>query len=284
MSQNPDAVLPDDVTPDDVMPDDVMPDDVMADDVMPDDCRAEAALVGDFLVELEALVHGAHGLSRDQAIVGGHLVRIVKIGRRMLRDLADGDGDQQFPLTRQYLDSFSSLVYLLSPAPDPHGLDDVRFDQYLKDSLVAELDLLRSTRDERPNDVERRLLAELDRALTTAQLTEAEVPGRRKIGWPSAEVRMRAVGDGAYLAYRSGSNAVHGTWIDLLRAQLTLAHDGTFAVRLEPERFRPEVLRRFVRLGVPVIRLSARFFDVRDDSLHATLRELEERAAEPSPN
>ena len=240
--------------------------------------RAEAALVGDFVRLVEAVLESAQGLTRDQAIVAGHLVRIVKIGRRMLRDLADGDGDQQFPLTRQYLDSYSSLVYLLSPP----ATDGTRFDQYLKDSLVAELDLLRTARQGERDDaapqwvepqVERQLLDELDRALSTAGITESEVPGRRKIGWPSAEVRMRAVGDGAYLAYRSGSNAVHGTWIDLLRAQLTLAEDGTFSARLTAEPFRPEVLRRFVRLGVPVIRLC-----LPDAQLDGALSALERHA------
>jgi len=161
------------------------------------------------------------------------------------------------------------------------GSGDARFDQYLKDSLVAELDLLRSARDQALNGIERQLLGELDRALITARLTEAEVPGRRKIGWPSAEVRMRAVGDGAYLAYRSGSNAVHGTWIDLLRAHLTLADDGSFAARLGTERFRPEVLRRFVRLGAPVIRLCTVYFDTHDSTRDAALHDLEARAAEP---
>jgi len=240
----------------------------------------EATLVADFVRLVEVVLETAHGLTRDRAIVAGHLVRIVKIGRRMLRDLADGDGDQQFPLTRQYLDSYSSLVYLLSPPPS----DQTRFDQYLKDSLVAELDLLRAAREVGMTDaaperigsqVEQQLLDELDRALTTAGITESEVPGRRKIGWPSAEVRMRAVGDGAYLAYRSGSNAVHGTWIDLLRAQLTLAGDGTFSARLAAERFRPDVLRRFVRLGVPVIRLC-----LPDARLDGALSALERRAGE----
>jgi len=226
----------------------------------------EAALVERFVDIVEALVAGGSGLSRDDAIVAGHLVRIVKIGRRMLRDLADDDGDQQFPLTRQYLDSYSSLVYLLDPVP----ADDNRFDQYLKDSLVAELDLLRSA--EPSTETERRLIAELDRALSTAGIAADEVPGRRKIGWPSAEVRMRAVGPGAYLAYRSGSNAVHGTWIDLLRAHLAVGEDGSFSSRLEPERFRPEVLRRFVRLGVPVIRLATS-----DAATHAALDDLAAR-------
>jgi len=256
-------------------------------EVPPDPLHDDAALVGDFVRQVETVLERARGLTRDQAIVAGHLVRIVKIGRRMLRDLAAGDGDQQFPLTRQYLDSYSSLVYLLSPVPldqrggGEGGSGDARFDQYLKDSLVAELDLLRSARDQALNGIERQLLGELDRALITAQLTEAEVPGRRKIGWPSAEVRMRAVGDGAYLAYRSGSNAVHGTWIDLLRAHLTLADDGSFAARLEPERFRPEVLRRFVRLGAPVIRLCTVYFDTHDSTRDAALHDLEASAAEP---
>lgn len=79
-------------------------------------------------------------MPRDQAICAGQLVRMYKIMRLVLRQIADDHGgDHQMALSREFLESASTVAYLLD-APSDSG----RFLSFLHDSLIQESQLLKT--------------------------------------------------------------------------------------------------------------------------------------------
>ncbi|NHP13949.1 hypothetical protein G8767_10360 [Rhodococcus sp. IC4_135] len=98
------------------------------------------------------------GVERNEAILSGHIVRIVKLSRPMIRCVLDEHGGmEQMHLMPQFPDSVSILNYLLD---DPG--DTSRFDSYVFDSLVAEVQTLVT--------IENQVKADGNRALDPVEL------------------------------------------------------------------------------------------------------------------
>lgn len=169
---------------------------------------------------------------RDQAIRCGLLMRITRLAVAMLRDTCVGDGEQQMSVSRQVLDSVSTLLYLLD---DQNG---DRHKSYVEDSLLAERELLRNIQQRQKDTgevlpIEERMRRSIEESAKAAGIDPLMVPSRKKIGWPSAEVRARELGSTAYSAYRMGSGALHGTWHTVYRHHLR-AVEGGFECTLDP--------------------------------------------------
>ncbi|MGW4633953.1 DUF5677 domain-containing protein [Nocardia sp. NPDC004415] len=183
------------------------------------------------------------GFDRDEAILVGHLVRMVKLMRSVIRGVADDHGgDQTMQLTRQFLDSASILKYLLADATDL-----TRRESYVLDSLIAEKEFLKNVRqqiDERGGDklnIEERIERSIHLTFDTAGVREDAIPSRKQIRWPNAENRIRLLGPTAYSAYRAGSGSIHGSWHDLERNHLEVI-DGKFQLDFNPAPDRPQPL------------------------------------------
>lgn len=59
------------------------------------------------------------GLSRNHAIVIGHYARMIKLMKTLIRQIADGHGgDQQIAVSREFMDSVSTVMYLLGDPGD----------------------------------------------------------------------------------------------------------------------------------------------------------------------
>ncbi|WP_427174313.1 DUF5677 domain-containing protein [Arthrobacter sp. 92] len=182
-------------------------------------------------------------LPRDQAICAGQLVRMYKITRLVLRQIIDDHGgDHQMALSREFLESASTVAYLLD-APSDSG----RFLSFLHDSLIQESQLLKTIEGlvkQRGGEVwpieERMRRSALD-TFRQAGVDPSEVPSRKNNGWPPAEARIKLLGPAAYTAYRAGSSAVHGTWSDVLRNHIESEGQG-FVPVFEATEFRPQVL------------------------------------------
>jgi hypothetical protein len=180
-------------------------------------------------------------LKRNEAILRGHVVRLAKLMRLAVRELASRETFQQLSLTREVLDTIATFVYL---AGDESGS---RFDQYVKDSLVAERMMLTDieanveARSGERLPIEVRMRRSIEATAKAADVQDIdELPARRKIGFPNNEARVKLLGTAAYVAYRAGSGEVHGTWTDLYRNHLTLREDGNFAPNLSPFEVRPQ--------------------------------------------
>ena len=193
------------------------------------------------------------GFTRNEAILVGHLVRMTKLMRAVIAGVADDHGgDQQAQLVRQFLDSASTLAYLLEDSSDTS-----RFDAYVFDSLIGEREFLKDVREQiaarggKKLNIDERIERSIQQAFQTAGVTESEIPARSRNGWPSAQDRLKLFGPTAYSAYRTGSGAIHGSWHDIERHHLQIV-DGKFRPYSEPAPERPQPLLVMALVGVSI--------------------------------
>lgn len=195
------------------------------------------------------------GHDRNQAILVGHLVRMVKLMRSTIRAIVDDHGgDQQMQITRQFLDSASALAYFLDDYEDTS-----RLDAYVNDSLIAEREFLADIqvqireRGGKKLPIEERIEHSIATTFATAGMQAQHLPSRAKNGWPNAQQRLKLLGPTAYAAYRMGSGSIHGSWHDLERNHLDLV-DGLFVPDHESARQRPQPLFAMALLAVTIVR------------------------------
>lgn len=198
-----------------------------------------------FAAVVASLRHGDEPLTRNRAIAMGNLIRIARLARSMVAQVADGHGgDQQLALSRQLLDSAATLAYLIEN--DEEHAD--RFDSYAFDGLIAEREFLKDVRaqiarrDGTRLPIEDRIENSIRDTLLAAGIDESDIPSRRSNGWPSAETRMKLLGPVAYSAYRTSSGAVHGSFTDLFLHYLEFDGSGGFEVREPAYPYVPQTL------------------------------------------
>lgn len=213
------------------------------------------------------------GLQRDHAIIIGHFARMAKLMKGLIRQLSDGHGgDQQIAVSREFMDSVSTVMYLLGDSGDGS-----RFTSYVMDSLIAEREFLKDVREQVaqrgdvPLPIEERINRSIAETLAAAGVREEDIPARRNNGWPNAQARIGLLGPTAYAAYRTGSGAVHGSFADIYKNHLDETSGG-FEIELRPQRFRPQPLLSMALLSlVTLTEYSHKFLGM------ALPRTLEER-------
>lgn len=218
-------------------------------------------------------------MPRDQAICAGQLVRMYKIMRLVLLQIADDHGgDHQMALSREFLESASTVAYLLD-APSDSG----RFLSFLHDSLIQESQLLKTIEGQitqRGGEVwpiEERMRRSALNTFRHAGVEPVEVPSRKNNGWPPAEARIKLLGPTAYTAYRAGSSAVHGTWSDVLRNHIQSEGQG-FIPAMEPTEYRPQILLMMGVLSTVILQGYAGVFTpIAAPSVVAALADLRDR-------
>lgn len=228
--------------------------------------RESFELLKDASIFLEAVASirtegQADGLPRDHAIVIGRYARMIKLMKTLIRQIADGHGgDQQIAVSREFMDSVSTVMY---PLGDPG--DGSRYTSYVMDSLIAEREFLKDVREQvaQRSDVmlpiEERINRSIAETLKAAGMREEDIPSRRNNGWPNAQVRLELHGPTAYAAYRTGSGAVHGSFADIYKHHLDEVSGG-FEIELRPHRFRPQPLLSMAQLSLLTLGEYSRIF------------------------
>jgi Family of unknown function (DUF5677) len=193
-------------------------------------------------------------LERNQAIVRGLLVRLTKLMRLTIRELVSKETFQQLSISRDAIETVATLLYLIGD--DGTG---ARFDQYVMNSLIAERELLQDVEknvkchDGEVSPIEERIKRSIATTAKAAGIDDiSKLPGRSKIGYPSAEQRIKLLGPDAYIGYRMGSVETHGDWNDLYRNHLTF-EDGQFTPNLGGIDVRPQVPLMLIGLSFKVI-------------------------------
>jgi hypothetical protein len=205
------------------------------------------------------------GYTRNEAIPAGLVVKVSKLGKAMVAMSAHLGSDRQLALAREVIEALAILAYLVDDT------DGSRFDQYIQDSLVAEREFLRLIKENVEArgaswTIEESMTRSIERTAREAGFDDVmALPGRRAIGWPSAELLIDLLGPNLYPSYRIGSSVLHTRWLDLIRHHIKREDDGTFALRLEDDRPRAEPL---YGVGVLIVDGVRRYLQrVRPDAL-----------------
>ena len=182
-------------------------------------------------------------LQINAAIRRGLMVRAAKLCLDLLADVCVGKGRQQLGLVRQVTETLANVAYLCGD--DEQGS---RHRAFLYDSLISEREFLKVIERWRAAaggpelPVETRIRRSIENTAQAAGIDLDTIPGRRQIGWPSAQDRIeQAFGVTAYPSYRTGSGALHGGWFDLYRNHLREVDDG-FLLDFSGPSQRPQTL------------------------------------------
>lgn len=182
------------------------------------------------------------GMERNEAIVVGHIVRMYKLVHSILgKAQQDRGGDQHSAVVRQFLEGVSVVEYLIQDVTD-----DVRFDAYVQDGLIAEKQISIVVADEVAKrdgnrwKIEDRLDTSINNTFRSGGVDKESLPGRKTIAFPSVENRMKLFGPTVYAAYRASSAGIHGTWSDVGNNHL-MTKGGKFHPDFESYRIRPQI-------------------------------------------
>jgi hypothetical protein len=198
-------------------------------------------------VAANLLPSDTHRWNRDQAILGGHLVRLYKLVSALLDQICQRRQEIAFIIARIAFECIVNLRYLIKFANDPEI-----FDSYVAHSLRQEKRLdtkIREMIDARGGEVmpvENRMLNSIAKTAKASAIRIEDLSASRPRNWADKTLaeRAEAVGLGdAYLGTFGGASAaVHGSWMDLLEFQLDTNHDEvSFAPSFSWRNPRPQI-------------------------------------------
>ena len=186
------------------------------------------------LTSLLARVRPERATGRDDAVLRGLAVRIVKLTQRLIAETFEGRGEMQALLDRLLFESVVDLAYLLRGGRE-------RTEAFVRDSLHADRvlwDHLARNAELRGGDalpMEARTRERLEASFALAGVAPEDVPAPGEAGWPPLDERLRAIGEpDAFAMHQLGAGRVHGAWNELVTHHLAYGDD--FEARLEWSR------------------------------------------------
>jgi len=164
------------------------------------------------------------GLSRNQAICAGLLIRMVKFMIAVLDLTCKNDrGEVVLSLNRSIMESAFDLEFLVRADDDKH------YDDFVRYSLGAEresYDLVHANIAKRGNDtvlpIEKRILRSLARLCEVSGVKIEDVHPKwgSWAGGLKQRLQFLQKEEQYVFMHRVPSNAVHGTWVDLYKQHL----------------------------------------------------------------
>jgi hypothetical protein len=190
--------------------------------------------------------------SRNEAILGGQLVRLFKLLDALLDQTCKHRRETSIVIARLIFECIVNLRYMIANASDN------LFNSYRSYSLQHELKLLKTIEENivaRGGDslpIEDRMIRSINLSFQASALTKEDVDNHRQKNWSGLNLYERAerVGlDQAYLAaFGGGSHSVHGNWQDMLEYHLEKLDDDSYRPNLDWHMPRPQILETLAML------------------------------------
>lgn len=188
----------------------------------------------------------------EQAVLGGHLVRMFKLMRFAMEESIEHREEMLSVLVRLLAECVINLRFLVRN----YSPELIR--SYLVYSLQHEKELatfIKSNIHARAGEtlpIEERMLSSIARTFENSLLREEELPTKKIRNWGEKNLFEKAkdIGLGeAYLGIFGGpSRNVHGGWQDLLQYHLECESPGVFRPRLEFKHPRPQAIYSLTHL------------------------------------
>lgn len=195
--------------------------------------------------------------TRDEAILGGHLVRLFKLVDALLDQTYKNRRETSVVIARLVFECIVNLRYMIANASDD------LFRSYRIYSLQHELRLLErieadiSYRGGLFKPIEERMIKSILASFDASGLSRQEVADTRQRNWSGLNLydRAKSVGlDQAYLAaFGGGSHTIHGNWQDLLEYHLEKIDNDAYRANIGWHMPRPQILEALVTLIVGAV-------------------------------
>jgi Family of unknown function (DUF5677) len=196
---------------------------------------------------------------RNQAVLGGHLVRLYKLISALLDQICQHRREITFIIARLAFECIVNIRFLIK-------FDNAAtYDSYVRYSLKQEkrpYERISKEIEGRGGEklpIKERMLGSIDKAVKASGLSIEDLSPSRPKDWADKNLyeRADAVGlGGTYIGTFSGpSSSIHGNWMDLLEFQLETHHDeGNFSPDFEWHNPRPQIGQTVAFLAVEATR------------------------------
>ena len=212
---------------------------------------------GSFLITASSVYpSGKNGWSRNEAVIGGSLVRLYKLIESILDQTCKHRLEVAFILSRLHFETSVNILYLMQRPSHEN------FESYVQYSLQYENELLKTieaniqSRGGESQPIEDRMIISIQRAFDTAQVDRSNLPVKRIRDWGNKNFKekTRLVGlEDAYLGvFKNSSLVVHGNWSDLYQHHLK-REDGRFFAKHSFKFPRPQYLEVNALMTVKVV-------------------------------
>ena len=247
-------------------------------------------LAVDVLVEVGSFVCLAGNLlpadrrawDKDEAVIGGHVVRLYKLISALLDQTCQHRRETSFVYCRLAFECIINLRYLVA-----HASDEL-FQSYRAYSLKHEYKLLKqieenvAAREGKELPIERRMINSIQRSFTVSGVSVDAYKTADLRNWGGKNIfeRAQALGlETAYLAAFGGaSHSVHGNWQDLLEYHLEETEEGGFKPDFEWHQPRPQVLNAIALHATQAVMDYLKWLvSDRADEMVKVLQDLQER-------
>jgi hypothetical protein len=195
---------------------------------------------------------------RDNAAVGGNMVRLYKLLHGVLDQTCQKLGENSLILTRLVYETLVNLRYLItnfSPElVDSYVRYSMRHERKLRDTINTNIEARNGT----ILPIEDRMLKSIRRTEAASQISLDDINMKDKGLWGGKTVydKADAVGMGGMVyraAFGGGSNSVHGNWQEINGHHLEWDERGHFEPKLTWARPRPQVLLALCRLVIETL-------------------------------
>ncbi|GKS70076.1 hypothetical protein W03_20800 [Nitrosomonas sp. PY1] len=206
----------------------------------------------------------------EQAVLGGHLVRMFKLMRFAMEESIEYREEMLSVLVRLFAECVINLRYLIRESSPELIRSYIAYSLQHEKKLAGQIKSNINVRAGKILPIEERMLRSITRTFENSLVTEEELPARRIQNWGDKNLFEKAkdVGLGeAYLAIFGGpSRNVHGGWQDLLHYHLECDSPGIFRPKLEFMQPRPQAIYSLTYLITKTLIEYAELFD------HSSLR------------
>ncbi|WP_423370154.1 DUF5677 domain-containing protein [Burkholderia sp. LMG 32019] len=216
--------------------------------------------------------------SRDQAILGGLIVRAYKLMSSLLDQTCQHRRETTFILGRLLFESLINVQYLVAEDSaelyQAFVINSLKHEKRLKERIESNI----NERSGLMLPIEGRMLDSIKRAFDTSGVKPDEVTKQAAKPWSDVDLfqRSSSVGWGdSYLAMFGGlSHNVHGSWHDLLEYHLLDDDEGGFSPELTWHMPKPQLLLALVK--VSLVTLSAYLEHLVGDSADGVIDALDD--------
>lgn len=220
--------------------------------------------------------------SMNQAIVGGHLVRLYKFISAILDQTCQHRREISFVFMRLAFECIVNFRFLIKNASED------LFRSYRAYSLKHEYNLHKkihnniSLRDGEVLEIEKRMLNSIESSFHTSKINMDDIQSSKLRNWGGKNIyeKARDIGlEEVYLAaFGGGSHSIHGNWQDMLEYHLEKQTNGFFKPDFEWHPPRPQMLNAIALCSTAAITEYLNWIspEVAED-LHKSIEDLQDR-------
>jgi hypothetical protein len=196
--------------------------------------------------------------SRDQAVIGGNMVRLFKLLSAFLDQTNQRRRETGDILARLAFETMVNIRYLVKKfSPElinEYVRHSLRHERKLRDKIQANI----NQRGGAEQDIERRMLNSIERTALAAGISLDSVDSKDRSNW-GGNIFQRAkyvgLSEAYFAAFAGMSQYVHGSWHDIYSNHLEIDKTDVsrFVPSLEWRRPRPQILLALGHLAIDTI-------------------------------